>query len=94
MDNSTAKTSWIIGRAEDCDLIVSQPTDGGHHCRLTMQNDGFVLVDLDSTNGTYINGTRIAPREPVRLSYWIDWTLKAAPLCGRMHGHQAGGHAG
>ena len=75
MDNSTPKTSWIIGRAEDCDLIVSQPTVGNHHCLLTWQTDGFTLVDLSSTNGTYINGTRIAPREPVRLAYGAPVTL-------------------
>lgn len=75
MDKSTAKTSWIIGRAEDCDLIVSQPTVGNHHCLLTWQSDGFTLIDLSSTNGTYIDGIRMAPREPVRVAYAAQVTL-------------------
>lgn len=35
------------------------------HCQLTRQGDGFLLTDLDSKNGTYVNGQRIT--EPVLL---------------------------
>lgn len=59
------KDSWVIGRAEDCDLIVTEPTVGSHHCRLTRREDGFVLEDLESRNGTFVNGVKIAPGAPV-----------------------------
>jgi len=65
MNETSTEATWIIGRAEDCDLIVRHPTVGSHHCRLSHSADGFTLADLDSANGTYVNGVRIAPREPV-----------------------------
>ena len=51
--------SWLIGSLEDCDLTVPDSTVSGRHCRLTRDATGYRLEDLDSTNGTYVNGTRI-----------------------------------
>jgi pSer/pThr/pTyr-binding forkhead associated (FHA) protein len=65
--------SWLIGSNSDCELIVDSPTVSGHHCRLTRERDGFVLEDLGSTNGTFVNGvrigtrTRVAPRDVITL---------------------------
>jgi pSer/pThr/pTyr-binding forkhead associated (FHA) protein len=52
--------SWLIGSAPDCDLVVASPTVSGHHCRLGRLPDGYLLEDLGSTNGTYVNGTRLS----------------------------------
>ena len=52
--------SWIIGSAPDCDVVVAQPTVSGRHCRLVQTASGFMLEDLGSTNGTYVNGCRIS----------------------------------
>ncbi len=52
--------TWIIGSSVDCDLVVPQPTVSGRHCRLTEEADGYLLEDLGSSNGTYINNQRIA----------------------------------
>jgi pSer/pThr/pTyr-binding forkhead associated (FHA) protein len=51
--------SWILGSAPDCDLVINQPTVSGRHCRLTRDESGYMLEDLGSTNGTYVNGQRI-----------------------------------
>lgn len=51
--------SWIIGSAPECDLSVSRPTVSERHCCLIQTAPGFVLQDLRSTNGTFVNGTRI-----------------------------------
>ena len=58
-------TSWTIGSATDCDLVVNEPKVSGHHCRLTREGGGYVLEDLDSTNGTFLKGVRINGRVPV-----------------------------
>ena len=55
----TETASWLIGGLEDCDLTVPDPIVSGRHCRLTRDATGYRLEDLDSTNGTYVNGTRI-----------------------------------
>ena len=52
--------SWVIGSRADCDVVVDSPLASGRHCRLTQSSDGFLLEDLGSTNGTYVDGNRIA----------------------------------
>jgi pSer/pThr/pTyr-binding forkhead associated (FHA) protein len=68
--------SWTIGSRPDCDLVVASPRVSGHHCRLTLDENGYVLEDLRSTNGTYVNGTRLI--DPVRLSRRDSVTLGMA----------------
>jgi pSer/pThr/pTyr-binding forkhead associated (FHA) protein len=49
-----------IGRATGADFIVDAPLVSRVHCRLTASADGSLEVqDLDSTNGTFINGERV-----------------------------------
>ena len=58
-DDLKPKAAWVIGRAQECDLVVAEAQVSSHHCRLTHQADGFLLEDLGSTNGTFVNGERI-----------------------------------
>ncbi len=57
--------TWIIGSDGDCDVVVAQPRVSRRHCRLTELVDGFLLEDLGSSNGTYVNGNRIEATERV-----------------------------
>lgn len=65
--------SWIVGSAAECDLVASAPTVSSQHCRLTWDGEAFWLEDLDSTNGTIVNGqritvkTRVSPAHDVKL---------------------------
>jgi pSer/pThr/pTyr-binding forkhead associated (FHA) protein len=55
-----------IGRATGADFIVDAALISRVHCRLTALTDGELEVrDLESTNGTYVNGERI---ETARLA--------------------------
>jgi hypothetical protein len=49
-----------VGRHADNDLQIDDPSVSGHHCELTPDARGLRVVDLDSTNGTFVDG------EPVR----------------------------
>lgn len=50
-----------IGRAPTCDLVVDHHRVSRRHAELHNTNDGPALVDLESTNGTYLNGKRVDP---------------------------------
>ncbi len=59
-------TPLVIGRSRDCDVPVADGNASRRHAELSREGDGFVLRDLDSTNGTLVNGQRIrrAPVQP------------------------------
>jgi pSer/pThr/pTyr-binding forkhead associated (FHA) protein len=51
--------TWTIGRDAGCDLVVQQSAVSSQHCRLSATDQGYVLEDLSSSNGTFVNGHRI-----------------------------------
>jgi ABC transport system ATP-binding/permease protein len=72
---SAANATWTIGSAPDCDVIVSQSFVSGKHCRLSLHGSQYILEDLGSTNGTFVNGYRLDARSPVRVSSTDQITL-------------------
>jgi len=54
------KGAMTIGRAPDCDIVIPDRQVSRRHARLIESPEGFLLEDLASKNGTYINGQRIA----------------------------------
>lgn len=48
-----------VGRAPECDLRLDEPGLSRMHARLLPADDGMLLEDLGSTNGTFINGKRV-----------------------------------
>jgi two-component system cell cycle response regulator len=51
-----------IGRSPECTLQLADDSVSRLHCRVSPGDDGVVLVDLNSTNGTYVNGTAVSAR--------------------------------
>lgn len=50
----------VIGREADCQIVLEDSRVSRYHTRLTLRNNGSVLVeDLNSSNGTFINGLRL-----------------------------------
>lgn len=48
-----------VGRATRADFIVDAGLVSRLHCRLEAGNESLDVVDLDSTNGTFVNGKRV-----------------------------------
>lgn len=59
LDWSGSTTQVLIGRGSWCDLVIPGDTVSRRHAELFFREGGWILVDLDSTNGTYINGARV-----------------------------------
>ena len=53
------KTPFVIGRDKDCDLKVNSPQVSVHHCAILLLDGRAWIRDLDSTNGTRVNGEPI-----------------------------------
>jgi pSer/pThr/pTyr-binding forkhead associated (FHA) protein len=56
-----------IGRAADNTITLSEDEfASGHHARIESQRDGVWIMDLGSTNGTFVNGARLDGRRKLR----------------------------
>jgi len=51
--------SLTIGRSEDCDIILPDRHVSRHHARIFWDNGHYVVEDLGSKNGTYVNGREL-----------------------------------
>lgn len=51
--------TFAIGRHPKNDLVLKDPRVSSFHCRLEMQGDDYVILDLKSRNGTLVNSARI-----------------------------------
>lgn len=50
---------FTIGRADDQDVVLENRSVSRAHAEITLTRQGWVLRDLDSTNGTFLNGERV-----------------------------------
>ncbi len=55
-----------IGRRPDNTLVIDEPFVSGRHAHIEWREISYVIIDDNSTNGTFVNGKRIAA-EPVTL---------------------------
>ena len=55
----------VVGRSPSSDIVVDEPYVSATHARFTIQGPALVLEDLDSKNGTMVNGHPID--QPVTL---------------------------
>jgi Inner membrane component of T3SS, cytoplasmic domain len=62
-----------IGRADNADLVIRDEFASTHHAKLVLMNGEWLIQDLNSTNGTFVNGKRVGtpitvkPNVPVQI---------------------------
>ena len=61
-----AKSVITIGRTAGNDIIIRNPQLSRQHAEIRQRGQEWELVDLDSTNGTYVNGKRITAPQVLR----------------------------
>ena len=57
--NLPQKGEILIGRAADADIVIDDSTVSSHHARLLIANGKMTVIDLGSSNGTFVNGTAV-----------------------------------
>jgi hypothetical protein len=50
---------WSVGRSQENDIVISDPNVSRKHARISRADNGFVVEDLGSTNGTLLDGAPI-----------------------------------
>ena len=57
-----------VGRARNCDIVMRDPSVSKLHAHFRMGGANLELVDIDSQNGTRVNGRALAPHQPAQIS--------------------------
>lgn len=72
-----------LGRREGNDVVVAFPAVSGQHARITIEGSFYFLEDLNSSNGTFLNGQRISELtqmkagDEIRLGHSVVLTFEA-----------------
>jgi FHA domain len=59
LDWNGGKQDLLLGRHHRCDLVFSNLNVSRRHARLVFRDGSWILHDLESTNGTFVNGVRV-----------------------------------
>jgi two-component system cell cycle response regulator len=70
------ETPIVLGRDHDCDLKINDQSVSRHHARIQPGIDGYYVVDLQSTNGTFVNDKpasmyKLKDGDYLRVGNWI-----------------------
>ncbi len=79
---------FVLGRSPDCDMPVYSERASRRHAHVYWEKSGYVLVDLGSTNGTFVNGQRVAGKHVLRPGDQILVGDRSITFC------EVGGEAG
>jgi len=71
----------VLGRDLDCDFQLTDPTISRGHSRIYRRDGEFVIEDLGSTNGTYLDGHRVGRETPLPAACRIRLGLHTVLQC-------------
>jgi hypothetical protein len=72
---------FSIGRDVGCDLAIADMTVSRRHATLERTQDGWLLTDLESTNGTRVNGWRVRGKVTVTAGDLVSFGNTEYSLC-------------
>jgi FHA domain-containing protein len=72
LDWAGGQSDLVVGRHYECDVVLSDPSVSRRHARLRFRDGNWILRDLDSTNGSQVNGApvvrcQLRPGDRLRL---------------------------
>ncbi len=77
-----SKPELTVGRVQGNDIVLSKRNVSKQHARLTLKGDQAVVVDLNSTNGTWVNGRKINSPQSLKQGdkiYIADFIITLHP---------------
>src|SRR5579862_3604342 len=60
--------SVVVGRGVETSFRIQDPSISRRHCQITNSQQGVLIADLGSSNGTYVNGQRISTWTQLKLN--------------------------
>lgn len=65
------KRELLIGRSAGCDMVLSDEFASNTHAKLVLVGEEWVLQDLNSTNGTFLEGKKVTTPQTIRAGMTI-----------------------
>ena len=81
---------WTVGRSQENDIVISDPNVSRRHARLSRADNGFIVEDLGSTNGTLLDGAPI-DRERIESGDELTFGQSTARFVRRIDSPEEGG---
>ena len=50
----------VLGRSEECDIVLKSPEVSRRHCRIVCRTDEVIVEDLGSSQGTHVNASPVS----------------------------------
>ncbi len=82
------KTTVHVGRAQGNDIILPDPLVSNRHCDIMLEQQSWIVRDLGSTNGTFVDGkkisaARVSPDNSIRIGTSILRLASTLPIAGK-----------
>lgn len=74
-ERALIERSFVIGRSLKSNVVVDSESISRQHCLIEFKNDCFFITDLQSVNGVFIGGERIAPSLKTPFQTYMELTL-------------------
>lgn len=79
-----------LGRRSTNQIVIPDPFASGAHAEVRVEGSAVTLVDLGSTNGTFIAGERVAAQTPIAIHDGMSVTFGKTPVSFRLEGSSEG----
>jgi putative methionine-R-sulfoxide reductase with GAF domain len=73
--------SVLVGRIADCDLQIKDPFVSRKHLKIAGKGERIFIKDLNSRNGTFVNGEAVPPGVEVELAEGVPVVIGMTVLC-------------
>lgn len=74
-----------VGRSTDCDLVLTEGQPSRQHAKITVEGSAVFVEDLDSTNGTFLNGTQLRAKQQLNHGDEVVFDVNKFTLEAKLH---------